>query len=768
MSSLAASAPVTSPAMRWVVSGVVQGVGFRPFVYRLACEYRLKGWVRNGAGQVEIVAAGAAQQLQDFARGLIERAPEIAHPRITHCEPLDGVTLEDFRIIGSEENTRRDIHVPPDYFVCADCLVELNDPANRRYRYPFINCTQCGPRYTLIRTLPYDRPNTSMAQFELCPACRQEYTDVSDRRFHAEPVACPVCGPQLCFRRNGQEITETEPALAACIEALQQGGIVAVKGVGGYHLLCDATSDRAVQKLRDRKQRPHKPLAVMFPADNNLVQLRQAVTLTAQEETLLRSAGRPIVLARQNAGSAVSQLLSPGLNELGVMLPYSPLHHLLWNDFGGPLVATSANISGEPVLTGEQQVEQRLHTVVDAFLHHNRPIVRPADDPVYRTLHGKLGLIRSGRGNSPAGFNLPFTLQQPVLAVGGHMKTTVCLAWDNRAVVSPHIGDMDTARSLDVFEQVVADLQDLYAVKAEAIVCDLHPGYVTSRWARRQGLPVTAVQHHAAHASALVGECDTLSEPLLVFTWDGVGYGSDRALWGGEALYGTPGHWQRLASMRPFRLPGAERAGREPWRSAVSLAWEIDDNTTADRLVDALDMTAHSIDRYSLLHQAWQKRINTPETSAVGRLFDAAAALTGLCLNASFEGQGPMWLEAAAGAAVQPVNLPLIEHSDGVLRSDWRPLVHCMTDEHRPLDERAALFHDSMAEALVQQALRIRAGRPVPVVGLCGGVFQNRRLSETCARRLREEGFELLLAEHLPVNDAGLAFGQIIETGWRC
>lgn len=775
MTSQDASAPspgsntqaVTSPAMRWIVSGVVQGVGFRPFVYRLAREHRLQGWVRNGAGQVEIVAAGAAQQLQAFVRGLIERAPEIARPRIIHSEPLDGVTLEDFRILDSEESGSHDIHVPPDYFVCADCLAELNDPADRRYRYPFINCTQCGPRYTLIRALPYDRPNTSMAQFELCPACRREYTDVSNRRFHAEPVACPICGPQLCFRHDGREVTQTEPALTACIEVLQQGGIVAVKGVGGYHLLCDAASDSAVQKLRDRKQRPHKPLAVMFPADHDLVQLKQAVTLTAREESLLRDTGRPIVLAQQNADSAVSRQVSPGLNELGVMLPYSPLHHLLLNDFGGPLVATSANLSGEPVLADNEVVEQRLQHVADAFLHHNRPIVRPADDPVYRSLHGSPRPIRSGRGNAPAEFSLPFTLQQPLLAVGGHMKTTVCLAWDNRAVVSPHIGDMDTARSLDVFEQVVADLQALYAVRAEAIVCDLHPGYVTSRWARQQGLPVTAVQHHAAHASALAGECAARSEHLLVFTWDGVGYGTDGTLWGGEALYGSPGRWQRLASMRPFRLPGADRAGREPWRSALSLAWEAGDNVAAVRLADTLNSPGDDIDRYSLLYQAWQKHLNTPATSAVGRLFDAAAALTGLCLKASFEGQGPMLLEAAADAEVPPVSLPLVEQSDGLLRTDWRPLVHCMADVQRPLEERAALFHDSMAEALVQQALRIRAGRPVQAVGLCGGVFQNRRLSEICARRLQQEGFELLLAERLPVNDAGLAFGQIVDTGWR-
>jgi hydrogenase maturation protein HypF len=451
------------------------------------------------------------------------------------------------------------------------------------------------------------------------------------------------------------------------------------------------------------------------------------------------------------------------------MLPYSPLHHLLLNDFGGPLVATSANISGEPVLTENTPVEQRLAAVAEAFLHHDRPIVRPADDSVYRSLLGKPRPMRLGRGHAPAELKLPGALERPVLAVGGHTKNTVCLAWGERAVVSPHIGDMGSARSLEVFEQLVADLQRLYKVQAEVIVCDAHPAYATSRWAHRQGLPVVEVQHHAAHASALLGEqAAQAQDSHLVFTWDGLGYGDDGTLWGGEALYGVPGRWRRVASMRPFRLPGGEKAGREPWRSALSLAWETGADNLAMKLIDCLESKPDASSSYALLYQAWQKNLNTPTSTAVGRLFDAAAAFTGRCLTASFEGQGPMWLEAVADETAEAVRLPLLEQSDGLLRTDWQPLLKCLGDEQIPVSERAAIFHTSMAEALVNQALRVREGHAVQAVGLCGGVFQNRRLTEECVSRLEQEGFEVLLGERLPVNDAGLSFGQVVEYVSRC
>ncbi|MDT8387129.1 MAG: carbamoyltransferase HypF [Thiogranum sp.] len=760
MNAVGAPAPALS-AGRWNISGIVQGVGFRPFVYRLAREYGLNGWVRNCVGRVEVFAVGDAAQLDAFAHDLIARAPAIARPRIDSFELLDDhCTDERFSILDSDASAPADIHLPVDYFVCDECRAELDDPADRRFRYPFINCTQCGPRYTLIRSLPYDRPNTSMAAFPLCEACRSEYLDPSHRRFHAEPIACPDCGPHLQYRDCTVAIDETDAALSAAEEALRQGLIIAVKGVGGYHLVCDAGNAEAIERLRQRKPRPHKPLAVMYSDHDGLAALRQAVNLDALEQQFLCSPARPIVLLRKRSGAALADNIAPGLDELGVMLPYSPLHHLLLSAFGRPLVVTSANPSGEPVLTQAHEVSSTLGHVAEAFLHHDRPIVRPADDPVYRRIAGVPRPLRFGRGVAPLEMTLASRLDRPVLAVGGHMKNTVCLAWQQRAVVSPHIGDMDAVRSLQVFEQVVADLQALYGVRAELIVCDRHPGYATTRWAQRQGLPVVQVQHHAAHASALLGEHEVADgAERLVFTWDGVGLGDDGTLWGGEALLGQPGQWKRVASMRPFRTPGAVRAGREPWRSGAVLAWEIGDEQAAARILEQAGLTRTS----AVFRRAWEQSLNAPESSAVGRLFDAAAALTGCCVEASFEGQGPMLLEACASGTAPALPLPLQPDAQAVLRTDWRPLMQAMACTTSSVAERAALFHTSLAAALVQQALAVRAEHRFDEVGLCGGVFQNRRLTENCVAGLRNAGFRVLLGEQLPVNDAGISFGQVVE-----
>jgi hydrogenase maturation protein HypF len=740
-------------AHRIVVSGRVQGVGFRPFIYRLAQTHGLAGWVRNRMGRVEVHIQGKHSALQSFTRMLFQQAPPISAPELDSCIPAKLSELDDFAIRKSVDSGECRIHVPPDLFTCNDCLAELNDPADRRYRYPFINCTQCGPRYTLIRELPWDRPNTTMDGFTLCPDCRHEYEQPADRRFHAEPVACPVCGPQLEFHVPGQaRVHDTATALAACIKALRAGQLVAVKGIGGYHLVCDARNSAAIDQLRLRKPRPHKPLAVMFPAppEKPLACVSRAVFLARDQADLLLSPGRPIVLARRRPDGPLSDRVAPGLDEIGVMLPYSPLHHLLLNDYGSPLVATSANISGEPVLTDNGVVEDRLGHVADAFLHHDRPIQRPADDPVYRVIGNRPRLLRAGRGDTPLEIKLPLALPGPVIALGGHMKNTVALAWQDRLVVSPHIGDMGNARSLAVFEQTLQDLQSLYGVTATAVICDAHPGYATTHWAERCGLPVHRVLHHHAHA-AVTCLPDLATDKRLVFTWDGTGYGADGTLWGGEALLGHPGNWQQFASLRPFYLPGGERAGREPWRSAAALCWET--GTDCPPLPTASE----------LLQRAWQRRINTPQTSAVGRLFDAAAALTGLCTEASYEGQGPMQLEAACHGAGRPIELPLDRDSNGIWRSDWEPLLPLLLDDSRPVAERAADFHATMAEVILQQARQARTDSGITRIGLCGGVFQNRVLTERALALLEADGFDIDFPDTIPVNDAGLSAGQVIE-----
>jgi hydrogenase maturation protein HypF len=732
-------------ARHLVLSGQVQGVGFRPFVYRLAQQMGIKGWVRNSNGTVEIFAEGREEDLSQFCLDLIAHAPAIARPVLDKSEPAPGEGHSDFIIKTSTADSASNIHLPPDYFACADCLREMRDPADRRHGYAFINCTQCGPRYTLITALPYDRPNTAMAEFRLCPDCANEYADPLNRRFHAEPVACPVCGPHLEFVDALERITDDDAALTATVSALKAGRIVAVKGVGGYHLMCDAASDAAVSELRQRKSRPAKPLAVMFPAQGS--HPAAAVHLTPNAEQLLASPARPIVLLTARSGHALSSLVAPGLSEIGCVLPYSPLHHLVLERFDGPLIATSGNISGEPVLTDNAEAQERLSEIADVFLHHNRPIIRPADDSVYRIIAGTARPIRLGRGIAPLEITLPRSLPEPVLALGSHMKNTVCLAWDNRAVISPHIGELDSPRSLDTMIRVAEDLQRLYGVRAGRLLLDRHPGYGYRRWARETGQPVTEVWHHHAHASALAWEFPAV-HGWIVFAWDGAGLGEDGTLWGGEAFVGSPGKWRHAASFKPFRLPGGDKTGREPWRAAAALLWESGQPANFAP---------------ALLRQAWAKGINCPATTSAGRLFDAAASLTGLCTEASFEGEGPMRLEARATHTDTRIELPLSIDQDGILRTDWSTLLPMLMDASLSRGERAGQFHAAMAGALLAQAMKLRAATGIADIGLTGGVFQNRLLTDLAIRFLKSKGFRIHLPEQIPINDAGISLGQVME-----
>jgi hydrogenase maturation protein HypF len=751
----AGSTPQTaSQALRLLVMGRVQAVGFRPFVYRLAHHHQLSGWVRNRTGAVEINVSGSTAALAAFEHALIHAAPPLAAPviesRTDVTDRASDAAPIGFEILPSALSDKPRICVPPDFFMCQDCQRELHDPLNRRCHYPFINCTQCGPRYTLIRGMPYDRKKTAMAAFTLCDACAREYSDPLDRRFHAEPVACPDCGPSLEFVTTGPGRSATKP-LAATVQALREGAIVAVKGIGGYHLMCDAASDKALAALRTRKHRPTKPLAVMFPATgrDGLDQVRLCARLNANTAAAIRGAGRPIVLVPLRADAPLAAGISPGLNEVGAFLPYSPLHQLLLDEFGSPLVATSGNLSGEPVLTDNAEASTRLATIADAFLHHDRPIERPADDPVLRPVANRIRPLRIGRGCAPMELKLRRPLPQPILAVGGHLKNTVALAWEDRVVVSPHIGDMDTPRSQQVFAQVADDLQQLYGVRAEALICDRHPGYASSRWASEQRLPVMPVWHHHAHASALAGEHRDIGN-WLMFTWDGVGLGEDGTLWGGETFHGLPGAWRRVASLKKFQLPGGDRAGREPWRSAAALCW-----ATNSAWQPALDTE-------KLTKRAWQQSINCHDTSAAGRLFDAAACLLLDVHETSYEGEGPMQLEAAAVGDGPVVALPL-ESADDMLRIDWQPLLPMLLDQQLTTAERASGFHLSLAQAIARLGVTLRGSHSIDRVGLTGGVFQNARLAAATVAALAAQDLDAVLPTALPCNDAGLSFGQVIE-----
>ncbi len=735
------------------MTGRVQGVGFRPFVYRLAHEFGLEGEVRNLRGDVEIIVGGPPDRIEAFGRALIERAPPLAMPAIREQADVARPPGAGFRIAASSATDAPRVSVPPDFFTCGDCLRELGERGDRRYRYPFINCTQCGPRYTLIASLPYDRPNTSMAAFPLCEACRREYLDPLDRRFHAEPVACPACGPHLRFAIAGRRdlAGDDEQALAAAVELLRRGEVLAVRGIGGYHLVCDARSEAAVARLRERKRRPHKPLAVMFPwaGGDGLAALGAQLEPGDAERAALLDPSRAIVLVRRGRCCDLARSVAPGLAEVGAFLPYSPLHQLLLGDFGGPVVATSGNVSGEPVLTDAAEAQTRLASVADGFLHHDRPILRPADDSVLRVARGRARPIRLGRGLAPLELELPGRLEEPVLAVGGHLKLAVALGWERRIVVSPHIGDMGTLRSEQVFAQVIEDLQRLYDVRAKRWICDAHPGYTTTRWVQALGQPFETVLHHCAHASGLVTE-HGVEEPALVFAWDGVGYGADGTLWGGEAFVGRPGRWTRCASLRSFRLPGGELAGRAPWRSAAALCWEA-----------GLDCPVAIPD--PIVRSAWERSVNCPRSSAAGRVFDAMSALVLGVREASFEGQGPMWLEACARPSGDFPELPLGEDADGLLRIDWSPLLPFAADQRVGAPERAGAVHEALADAISRVAGRQRESSGIGVVGLTGGVFQNRLLLELSADALERDGFRVLLPEKIPANDGGLGFGQVAE-----
>lgn len=738
-------------ARKWVLGGRVQGVGFRPFVYRLAHRDGISGWVRNRAGEVEIFAEGDTNSLRRFGRALFAEVPPLARPEILSDVRVEPEGRRAFEILESRAAQTEHIHVPPDHFACKECLTELEDRHDRRYRYPFVNCTQCGPRYTLIESLPYDRAHTSMAGFVLCPDCAAEYRDPLDRRFHAEPVACAACGPQLEFRIPAAYSCRGGRALDGAVAALRAGKIVAVKGIGGYHLLCDAARSSAVVGLRARKSRPDKPFAVMFPLDPELECLRRAVQLDPECEAIMRDPIRPVVLVRKRDGTILAPEIAPGCSEIGAMLPYSPLHHLLLRDFGAPLVVTSGNVNGEPVLTENDMAERRLSGIADAFLHHDRPILRPADDPVYRVIAGRPRPMRVGRGNAPLEIRLPVALSEPVLALGGHLKNTIALGWRDRAVVSPHLGDMEASRSLSLLQEVMRDLQHLYGVEAMRVACDAHAHYATSRLAKRGDLPVIRVFHHRAHAAALAAEYRREGN-WLVFAWDGAGYGEDGTMWGGEALLGGPGCWQRVASWRPFSLLGGDRAARDAWRNALSLSWESGGTTTAFT-------QKHDV---PLLRQAWKRGLNCPRTSSVGRLFDAAAAFLGLCETASYEGQAAIFVEAAAADRGRAIPLPLVKRS-GLWVSDWEPLLAPVQDERRSVTDRASMFHASLAHALLEQALAVRQEHAVAQIGLTGGVFQNRILCGQVKQLAESVGFSVFIPESVPCNDAGLSFGQLVE-----
>ncbi|MCC7209189.1 MAG: carbamoyltransferase HypF [Anaerolineae bacterium] len=761
--------------LRVVIRGAVQGVGFRPFVYRLAADLGLPGWVINSTQGVFIEVEGDRATLQDFLRRLETDKPPRAFIQSLEHALLDPVGFVNFEIRHSDESGPRTALILPDIATCPDCQREIFDPADRRHRYPFTNCTNCGPRYSIILALPYDRPNTTMRGFVMCPACRAEYENPLDRRFHAQPNACPVCGPQLAlWNAAGETLAERDDALRAAEHAIRQGQIVAIKGLGGFHLVVDARNAYAVNRLRARKGREEKAFALMLPDLDTAAALCR---VSPAEARLLRSPEAPIVLLekREAAGELLAESVAPRNPYLGVMLPYTPLHHLLMADLGAPIVATSGNLSDEPICIDERDALERLGGIADVFLVHNRPIARHVDDSIARIALDRELILRRARGYAPLPVTLPEragSFAAPVVAVGAHLKNTAALAIGRDVFASQHIGDLETEGALMAFRRVIADLTRLYDARPGLIAADLHPDYLSTaeaaRLAEQSGASLVQVQHHHAHVLACMADNDLPPDtPVLGVSWDGTGYGTDGTVWGGEFL--TEGG-ERLAHLATFRLPGGEKAIREPRRTALGMLYAVFGESALDR-DDLPPVASFSPAERAVLRAMLARGTGAPLTSSAGRLFDGVAALIGLRQKLSYEGQAAMELEyALAGITtdecydyqVTDVTNPDFSgerHVKWIV--DWSPALRAVLDDVRQGVAPgliAARFHNTLSECIV--AVARRAGRARVI--LSGGVFQNRALLERTVRRLGAEGFRPYWHQRLPPNDGGIAVGQAV------
>ncbi|AOY86863.1 carbamoyltransferase HypF [Marinobacter salinus] len=748
------------PLTRWrvCVRGIVQGVGFRPFVYRQATDLGVTGWVGNSPEGVEIEAEGHPLVLKQLVSALIQHAPANARIDDVHTEPVAHPgAFREFSIRESQKRGEASAQLPADWATCQQCLQELYDPDNRRYRYPFINCTDCGPRYSLIEALPYDRANTAMKHFQMCGRCLEEYHDPASRRFHAEAAACPDCGPHLAFcRSDGDTLAEGGAALAVAVSRLAAGEIIALKGVGGFQLLVDARKLQRVQRLRERKGRPDKPLAVMF---GSMESLQVACPVTEQERQLLAGPERPIVLLHtRNHGLADN--IAPGRSELGVMLPSTPLHELLLRDLGFPVVATSGNRSGEPIAIDNSDARARLADIADGFLVHDRSILRPLDDSVAHVVAGRPQLLRRARGYSPNLF-LSFPMLPGWGATGGHLKTTVALSTDAGVVLSQHLGDMDSVLGREGFEHTVDSLQGLFATRVQCWAHDDHPDYYTTRRAQEMGPVQRPVQHHVAHIAAVMAE-HGIREPILGVAWDGSGLGEDQTLWGGEFLRVDSRGYKRLAHLRRFPLPGGEAAAREPRRSALGILYALMGEPVMG-FESLLPVSDFSRAERKLLLQALKSGLNAPETSSIGRLFDAVAALVGIRQKASYEGQAAAELEAMqgceAGARAYKFGLS-VPGADRPWQVDWEPVIQgILADIARsaPVSEISAAFQQALVNVIVRVAKRAELSR----IALGGGCFQNACLLGTTVTALNRAGFQVFWPCQVPPNDGGLALGQL-------
>lgn len=757
--------------LRITIQGAVQGVGFRPFIFRLAETLGLRGWVVNSAQGVTIEAEGESTRLETFLLSIEKDKPLIAYIQSLEFSYLEPVGHTRFEIRKSDPGGEKTVMILPDIATCPECLAEIFDPQNRRYLYPFTNCTNCGPRFGIIQSLPYDRPNTSMAGFTMCANCQAEYDNPRDRRFHAQPNACGDCGPSLeLWNHAGQVDAFHHQALLKTADAIREGAIVAVKGIGGFHLMVDARNEDAIQMLRRRKHREAKPLAMMY---DSLEAIKKDCHVDELEERLLLSPESPIVLLRRRTedsanrtlpAASVAASVAPGNPYFGVMLPYSPLHHLLMAELGFPVIATSGNLSEEPICIDEKDALARLKHIADFFLVHNRPIVRHVDDSIACIRMRGQQVFRRARGFAP----LPIQIEssgKSCLAVGAHLKNTIALSVKNNVFVSQHIGDLETLGSFKAFETVIRDFECLYDATPDVVAYDKHPGYMSTKYAKDAGRLVVPVQHHYAHILSCMAE-NQIRPPVLGIAWDGTGYGPDGTVWGGEFLKIENGSFSRLAHWRTFSLPGGDRAVKEPRRSALGLLYEI----LGEKLFDSgvlHPLNAFEGAEIQSLRVVLNKNINTFRTSSMGRIFDAVASIINIHQHAQFEGQAAMALEFLTWdtdvSGVYPISITGPDETSGkaTFVIDWETMIRRIIeelDQKVPLAVISARFHNTLADAAVQVARLSGEKRVV----LSGGCFQNGYLTEQTVRRLSDAGFEVFWHQRVPTNDGGIALGQVV------
>ena len=738
------------------VRGAVQGVGFRPFVHKIATSLGLNGWVRNSAQGVFIEVEGKREKLDIFLKRLNEEKPPLSYFQSVESAFLDATGARDFKILASEDSGAKIAVILPDAAVCPDCVREIYDPLDRRFRYPFTNCTNCGPRYSIIEAIPYDRPHTSMKKFRMCEACWTEYNAPTDRRFHAQPNACAECGPSLGFwDTRGRDLSQLDDPLLSAAQSLREGEIVAVKGLGGFHLMVDARDEEAVSKLRRRKHREEKPLAVMFP---DMESIEAECRLGEQERRILSSPASPILLLeRRFESDVVCDGVAPGNPYIGAMLPYTPLHYLLMSELGFPVVATSGNLSDEPICIDEHEAVERLKGIADHYLVHDRPIVRHVDDSIVRIIMNRPIVLRRGRGYAPLPVVVAMT-GSTAIAVGGQMKNSVAISSGDQVFLSQHIGDLDTGPAYAAFNRVISDLENLFESKPKAAAHDMHPDYRSTQWTRGKSFKKVPVQHHYAHILSCMAE-NEVSSPVLGIAWDGTGYGTDGTIWGGEFLRIKRGGFDRAAHFRAFPLPGGDAAIREPRRSALGLLYStFGENAFEFEDVDTL--RAFLPAELNVIRGMLTREINCPLTSSAGRLFDAVASLIGTRQVTGFEGQAAMELEFIADRSIAehyPFTVDRIDDSAVIDTAEMVRSILRDREEQVSPSVISSRFHNTLVEMMVNIAHLSGEEK----IALSGGCFQNKLLTELAITRLRSDGFKVYWHQRIPPNDGGIALGQL-------